>query len=205
MLDRISTLHALIAQQRQMNLQPVEMHANATTVSSFVAEAGLHPILPPDTRSIVARVRFPQDAPAPRYEFDGVRIVPNPKVQGGAIILRPQQLMGQEDWLERHIRYSEPQQLAMGQQETPWHQREVRSPDEAVDADKGVLEQLSNAGGVSVTDVILKSMEGLDEVSDVVVLRFHRNRDVSMCSTLNHFEIVGGLQKAMNYVLSQDR
>lgn len=202
MLDRVSTLHALIAQQRQMGIVPLEMHANQSTCDSFTYEANLSPILPPDTRSLVARVRFPQDAPAPRYEFDGVRIVPNPKVLGGAIILRPQQLMGDPLWIEHHIRYSEPQQPSMPATGTPWHAPQENTPSGAVDAEKGVLEALSDGGGVNPTSVLLKAMDGLDAIQDVVVLRFYKDKSIDMCSTMNRYGVIGGLQAAMGYVMN---
>ena len=52
-MTRVDTLHALIAQQRTLGLNPPEIHANQATVESFTVEAGLKPVIDADTRKVL--------------------------------------------------------------------------------------------------------------------------------------------------------
>ena len=56
-MDRVRTLQHIIHQQRQVGLNPIELHANKTTLDSFIEEAHLCPFVPQDTRSLLARIR----------------------------------------------------------------------------------------------------------------------------------------------------
>jgi hypothetical protein len=214
-MNRIASLQGLIQQQRQIGLNPVELHANRATLDSFIDEAKLRPFVPQDTRSLLARIRRPEAGPGPQYEFEGVKLVANPKIPGQAIILRPAILMGDPEWLEHHIRFGEaPTQPQDGEQgglqrlpedgSTPWLQKQPNAPQPPQEAAGDPVQQLQSEGGADCTSILIKAMEGLDSVQDVVVMRFHKNSDVTMCSTMDRMRVVGALQLAMGYVLRQD-
>lgn len=204
MPDRVTTLHLLIAQQRQLGLNPRELHMAEDTYLAFVKEAKLEPIMPTDTRSILARLRQPYDGPKPHDEFDGLRIVPNAKIPGAAIILRPAQLMTDPMWLEHHIHFGEPQQPAMPPKGTPWIEKREKQPEDPPGSDSGALELLGRAGGVSPSDVVMKSLDGIDGVKDILVLRFRNNGEVEMSSTLDRMSIMGALQMAIGFVMRNE-
>ena len=214
-MSRIITLQGLIQQQRQIGLNPVELHANRATLDSFIDEAKLRPFVPQDTRSLLARIRRPEAGPGPQYEFEGVKLVANPKIPGQAIILRPAILMEDPDWVEHHIRFGEcPAQAQNGEQgglqrlpadgSTPWLRKQPNAPQPQQEAAGDPVQQLQSEGGADCTSILIKAMEGMDSVQDVVVMRFHKNSDVTMCSTMDRMRVVGALQLAMGYVLRQD-
>ena len=214
-MNRVQILHQIVAQQRQVGLCPVEIHANRTTLDSFIDEAKLRPFVPQDTRSLLARIRRPEAGPGPQYEFEGVKLVANPKIPGQAIILRPAILMSDPEWLEHHMRFGEaPTQPQDGEQaglqrlpadgSTPWLQKQPNAPQGQQEAAGDPVQQLQSEGGADCTSILIKAMEGLDSVQDVVVMRFHENSDVTMCSTMDRMRVVGALQLAMEYVLRQD-
>jgi hypothetical protein len=214
-MNRIASLQGLIHRQRQIGLNPIELHANRTTLDSFIDEAKLRPFVPQDTRSLLARIRRPEAGPGPQYEFEGVKLVANPKIPGQAIILRPAILMGDPEWLEHHVRFGEtPAQPQNGEQgglqrlpadgSTPWLRKQPNAPQGPQEAAGDPVQQLQSEGGSDCTSILIKAMEGMDSVQDVVVMRFHKNSDVTMCSTMDRMRVVGALQLAMGYVLRQD-
>ena len=214
-MSRIITLQGLIQQQRQIGLNPVELHANRATLDSFIDEAKLLPFVPQDTRSLIARIRRPEAGPGPQYEFEGVKLVANPKIPGQAIILRPEILMGDPEWLENHVRFGEsPAQAQNGEQvglqclpkdgSTPWLRKQPNAPQGQQEAAGDPVQQLQSEGGADCTSILIKAMEGLDSVQDVVVMRFHKSGDVSMCSTMDRMRVMGALQLAMAYAMRQD-
>ena len=214
-MNRIASLQGLIHRQRQIGLNPIELHANRTTLDSFIDEAKLRPFVPQDTRSLLARIRRPEAGPGPQYEFEGVKLVANPKIPGQAIILRPAILMGDPEWLEHHVRFGEtPAQPQNGEQgglqrlpadgSTPWLRKQPNAPQGPQEAAGDPVQQLQSEGGADCTSILIKAMEGMDSVQDVVVMRFHKNSDVTMCSTMDRMRVVGALQLAMGYVLRQD-
>ena len=213
-MNRVQVLHHLIAQQRSVGLAPQELHANRGTIDGFILEAGLRPVVPPDTRSFIDRILRPKSGPGPQYEFEGLKLVCNPHIPGGAIILRPAILMGDHDWLE-HIQFKEaPESPQNGEQgglqrlpadgSTPWLRKQPNAPQPQQEAAGDPVQQLQSEGGADCTSILIKAMEGMDSVQDVVVMRFHKNSDVTMCSTMDRMRVVGALQLAMGYVLRQD-
>jgi len=214
-MSRITALQRLIHQQRQIGLNPIELHANRTTLDSFIEEAHLCPFVPQDTRSLLARIRRPEAGPGPQYEFEGVKLVANPKIPSQAIILRPEILMSDPEWLEHHIRFGEtPAQPQNGEQgglqrlpadgSTPWLRKQPNAPQPQQEAAGDPVQQLQSEGGADCTSILIKAMEGLDSVQDVVVMRFHKSGDVSMCSSMDKFRIIGALQMGMAYAMRQD-
>jgi len=203
MPSRVEILRSILAQHRNMGLMPAELHANVATVSSFVAEANLRPIVPPDNRSLLSRLGRAQEAPAPIYEFENCRLVPNPRIPGQAIIVRPRQLMDDPDWID-HIKFQNAQtaqERPIDLTATPWHQK---VEEVAQGGDDTSLDALTRGAGVNCTSVLMKAMDDLDKIEDVVVLRFYRNKSIDLCSTLNHFGVVGALQKALGHVMNSD-
>jgi hypothetical protein len=214
MLNRIEVLRHLIAQQRSVGLAPVELHANRGTIDGFILEARLLPIVPPDTRSLIARIRRPEAGPGPQYEFEGLKLVCNPQIPGGAIILRPAMLMEDPGWLS-HIQFKESPEMPQNDEQgglqrlpadgsTPWQQKTPKGQDEALGSEEGALAQLSKAGGITPTDCVMKAMDGIEGVKDIIVLRFRKGGDVEMSSTMDRMKVVGALQLAMGYALRQD-
>lgn len=203
MPSRVEILRQILQQHRSVGLAPAELHMSVHTVSGFVAEANLQPIVPPDNRPLISRLRAPNSGPAPRYEFEKVPIVANPAIEGQAIIIRPAQMMQDPDWIDhikfRSIETAQAQQQAS--QSTPWHQKVEEGPQSSDDAS---LDALTRGAGVNCTSVLMKACEGLDSIKDVVVLRFYKNRSIDLCSTMNHFGVVGALQKALGYVMNSD-
>lgn len=216
---RVMMLHQILANHRRQGIDPREMHANKHTLDSFAAEAKLVPVVPPDTRSPIERMMNRKEAPAPCLIFDGCTLVVNPRIMGQAILIRPAALMGDPDWLNKiqmhpHAHGPQGQQLIMPEgEETPWMERREGtnlSPEAeragaalAPDDDVDVLAELNRGGNSKVTpsDVLIKSMEGMDKVEHVIVLRFYKNRDIDMASTMDRYAIQGGLHKAMAYVM----
>jgi hypothetical protein len=216
MAKRSAFLKQLIAQQRALNLAPCELHMSATTRDDFSREIAQEM---PDRRSLFDRIR---NVPAPPYKceiFEGLRVVENEMLQGSAIVLRPMQLMNDPWWLQRILfqdqtgQQSSPMrpQAAQGGRpvplpadgSTPWHQRVQEAPQTPSEDDPVTVDSLADGGGVNPTTCILKALDGLDGVEDVVVVRFHRNRDVSLCSTLDRHGVAGALQKALGYALHE--
>ena len=203
MPSRVEILRSILAQHRNMGMLPVELHANVATISSFVAEANLRPIVPPDNRSLLSRLGRAQEAPAPVYEFENCRLVPNPRIPGQAIIVRPRQLMDDPDWID-HIKFQNAQTAQERPADlttTPWHQKVEEGPH---GVEETTPEALSRGGGVNPTTVLLKAMDDLDKIEDVIVLRFYRNKNVDCCSTFNHYGVVGAMQKALGYIMNSD-
>lgn len=200
-MDRVATMHALIAQQRSLGLNPQEIHCNAETRRDFAHEAGLVSKPAPDPRSPMARLMGLGTPPEAILEFDGVRLVTNEEIPGAAIILRPQQLMGDPAWLSRvKFRPEQPKPPADGS--TPWFQRsEVSEPQQESTDGPVTAESLADGAGINPSSVLFTAFDDIEKVKDVVVLRFHKNGDVSLCATIDRMAIVGALQMAMGYVL----
>ncbi len=206
---RVNIMHTLIAQHRTMGINPQEIHANKPTVDSFAAEAELKPVVPPDKRSPIDRLLNRGEEPAPCLVFDGCKLVVNPRIAGEALLIRPAILMSDPDWLNKiqmhpAARGPQGQQLIMPEgQETPWMER-IMPREPAAPAPEGTMEALAQAGGITCTDVIIKAMEGMDKIEHVLVVRYYRNGDVDMSSTLDKLGIQGGLMKALNYVQGRE-
>ena len=86
---------------------------------------------------------------------------------------------------------------------TPWQQKTPKGQDEAPGSEEGALAQLSKAGGITPTDCVMKAMDGIEGVKDIIVLRFRKGGDVEMSSTMDRMKVVGALQLAMG-CLRQD-
>jgi hypothetical protein len=202
MPSRVDILRSIIHHHRTLGIAPSELHMNAVTRAGFAEEAGIKPQTPKDTRSLANRLWSHQAPPETVLEFDGLRVVDNPKIEGGAIIIRPAQLMGDPDWLSnvtfrREEAVQEAQQPCMPASGTPWHGEVDVNPSEVM---QDALKGLGDGGGITPTTVLFKAVEGLDNVKDVVVLRFFRNGDIDFASTFDRYGVIGGLQAALQYV-----
>lgn len=217
MPNRVEIVRSLIAQQRAAGISPIEMHMCAATRKEFAEEAGIKPARPDDSRSLWERMRVPNGAPEAVLSFEGVRLVDNEAIAGSGILLRPLQLMGDPEWLQT-IQWASAQarlkaQADQGRTEadgaTPWHQREPLptplSTREAIEGDQiDVLSVLTDGGGVNPTTVLLRAMDGLDKIEDVVVLRFYRGGSIDLCSTMKKYAVIGALQAALGHVANRD-
>ena len=76
----------------------------------------------------------------------------------------------------------------------------VTGPAEGCDAPPSLNDLASGRDKVTPTDVLIKAMDGVDELSGVVVVRVHRSGDIDMCLSCNAFEAQGVLQKAQMWL-----
>ena len=212
MSHRVDVLHQIISHHRQHGINPSELHANKPTLDSFACEAKLEPVVPPDTRSPLDVMFNRKTPPAPCLVFDGCKLVVNNRIVGQAILIRPAALMHDDDWLNKiqmhpAARGPEGEQLIMPEgEETPWIEKvEPQEASAAPDGEVDVLAELNRGGNskVTPTDILMKAAEGMDKVEHIVVLRFYKNGDVDMSSTLDRYGIHGGLIKALQYVQGQ--
>lgn len=200
---RERSLKSIIAQHRAAGLMPCEIHMNAATRDEFVRETGITPKSKPDTRSTLDRALGRGTPPETVLAFEDVPLVTNEALQSPMIILRPAQLQHDPDWLQ-HVRLvsKDAQQPRMPAEGTPWHQPVAEAPEGAVEEGDTSPDALSRGGGVNPTTVLLKAMDGLDKIEDIVVLRFYKDRSIDLCSTMNRYGVVGGLQAAIGYVMN---
>jgi len=58
----------------------------------------------------------------------------------------------------------------------------------------------STSGQMTPSAVLMKSMEDCDDLASIIVVRVHRNNNVSMCMTCNSFEATGVLNRAQMWL-----
>jgi len=63
-----------------------------------------------------------------------------------------------------------------------------------------VLAQLTENSGINPSTVLIKACENLDNVQDVIVLRFYRGGAIDMASTMSRFGVIGALQASLGHV-----
>lgn len=211
MSKRVEAVRQIIHSQRSAGILPQELHMHPKTRMEFAQEAEIKPERPHDSRFTLQRLMDPSGGPEPVLRFENILVVDNELMTPGGILLRPLQLMHDPNWLAT-IQWAaaETRLTAQAQQDgvpqpqdgTPWHQR---SPD-AVQKQDGAItpEDISAGGGVNPTTVLLKAMDDLDRIEDVIVLRFYRNKSIDICSTLNQYGVVGAMQKALGHVMNGD-
>ena len=57
----------------------------------------------------------------------------------------------------------------------------------------------------SVTDVLIKALDDVDRIKQVVVIRVHNNQDVDLSLNCNQFEATGILEKARIWLAMRER
>jgi hypothetical protein len=67
-----------------------------------------------------------------------------------------------------------------------------------------LMSDLHNPNGHNLTDMMIKSMEGLDAVRHAVVLRFHHSGRFEILSSMNELELRSALQMATMRVMQGD-
>lgn len=210
MSTRVTILRDLIHQHRSAGILPQEIHMCEKTRKEFVQEAAIKPERVADTRSFIQRALTPKITQEVVLRFEGVLLVTNPAIGEGGMLLRPLQLMRDPNWLdtiqwaqhEAKITAAKGQESELqGSGDTPWHQRvaiDQASPT------GGIMADLTDGGGVNPTTVLLKAMDGLDKIEDVVVLRFYKGGAIDLCATMNKYGVVGALQAAIGHVMNGD-
>lgn len=201
-MNRVKFLRSLIQQHRTMGLSPAELHMNSTTADDFSREVGETTA---DTRSIVNRMRHTRPAVKRLEEFEGVRLIANDKIEGTLIIVRPLQAMGDPDWLasihRSHPDGTQAQRAMLGSQSAhAFEQKRADSEPADVQKPDTILSQLTENSGINPSTVLIKAMENLDKVQDVIVLRFYKGGSIDMASTMNRFGVIGALQASLGYV-----
>lgn len=182
---------------------------NAETRRQFSLEAKLKPEMPPDRRSFLERLRTPRNASEGVLRFEGVLLVDNEAIADSGMLLRPTQLMHDPAWLDTiqwattqaKLKAQAEQQASEADGDTPWHQRE---PVGEASVSGDVLGDLAQGGGVNPTTVLLRAMDGLDKIEDVVVLRFYRGGSIDLCSTMKKYAVIGALQAALGHVANRE-
>jgi len=94
-------------------------------------------------------------------------------------------------------------QNAPAKQENPFQRRErVEAPVGASEDRAPTLSDLaaSGSGRVTPSAVLMKSLEDCDDLASIIVVRVHRNNDVSLCMTCNSFEATGVLNRAQMWL-----
>ncbi len=195
-MNRVSFLRNLINQQRTIGQFPVELHMNSLTVEDFGREVREQT---PDNRSLFDRLRHPHQEPKRLEAFEGLKIVINDALEGSAIVVRPLQLMGDPQWLD-HVHMN--RQLPMRPDSAREALQQRREESEPADLQKqdDVLSQLTQNAGINPSTVLMKAMEDLDNVQNVIVLRFYKNRAIDLCSTFDRYGVIGALQDSLGYV-----
>lgn len=140
---------------------------------------------------------------APRLEtLCGIPVVISPMMQDGGLFLSS---MGNAPG------FSQPQgqhapQAAPAQPNPPaeFVKREAVSQADGAGGDvRPTLDDLSQGSGdrPSSSDVLMKAMDGAENLMGVVVVRVHRNGDVDLCLNTNQFETQGVLQRAQQWLM----
>jgi hypothetical protein len=68
---------------------------------------------------------------------------------------------------------------------------------------KPTLDDLASSGGdrPSSSDVIMRAMDRVDELSGVAVVRVYKNGDIDLCANIGKYALQGVLQHAQMWVL----
>jgi hypothetical protein len=189
-MNRVTFLRNLIAQHRQIGLSPIELHMSSTTADDFSRDVDENT---PDNRSVLDKMRHPKREAKRLEAFEGLRIITNETLEGSVIIVRPLQSMGDPDWLS-HVHLNR-----AGAPAKPESVQEAAKQREAP-AEPDMLAQLTHNAGINPSTVLIKAMEDLDKVEDVIVLRFYRGGSIDLCSTYNKYAVIGALQASLGYV-----
>jgi hypothetical protein len=140
---------------------------------------------------------------APRLEtLCGIPVMISPMMADGGLFLSA---MGNTPGFSRPQGQHSPQ-ATPAQPGTPaeFVKREaVAQADGAADEVRPTLDDLSQGSGdrPSAGDVLMKAMDGAENLAGVVVIRVHKNSDVDLCLNMNQFETQGVLQKAQQWLM----
>lgn len=92
-----------------------------------------------------------------------------------------------------------------------WEKQRVEPPAGSPAAAQGdvapTLNDLASGSGdrPSCSDVLMKAMDGADQLAGVVVIRVYPNNRLDMCLNVEHYAATGVLQKAMIYLAHGDQ
>src|SRR5579863_1607805 len=160
-------------------------------------------------KSALSRL-FSKDSTVLRDLFD-LPIIENPGMPNGAYTVQLAAPPEEQEAMNRALAQgaqaamaglapAPPQQNA----QSPFWNKERVEPGQV--PDKPSLGDI--AGGQSdrpsVTDILIKSLEGADNLKQIVVIRVHKNDDVDASSNCNRFEIHGILQKLSIWLQMRD-
>lgn len=199
--NTIDAIRLMLQSQKIHGIVPAEIHMNRITRDSLLTTTR-------STQSFFGRMLRPIIRGG---KFDGVPLVENSDVPNGVYLVRTAEMMYDPEWA-RKIQWQVAQQVAPAPQKqpalppvgTPWHQSLPQPVDEALEGKAvdggGVLRELSKTDTANPTSIIMKALDGIDNVQNVVVLRFYKNGDIDMASSLDRYGVVGGLQAALGYV-----
>jgi hypothetical protein len=195
-MNRVQFLRNLIAQHRQIGISPCELHMNSTTADDFSRDVDENT---PDNRSVLDKMRHPKREMKRLETFEGLKIVTNDTLEGSAIIVRPLQTMGDPDWLD-YVQRGRPSAPAQSNGAREALQQRHDSEPADLQRQDDILSQLTRNAGISPSTVLIKAMEDLDKVEDVIVLRFYRGGSIDMASTMPRFGVIGALQASLGHI-----
>lgn len=196
-----NTIHRLILMTRQSGQEPVEIHLSPNTLEQ-VKEQVRAQRKTSDTRSVIQRMRNVQPEPKPEGQFFicGLPAFANSDCEENAVAIRPRTAMGNPNWLHDFIvEGMKAKQEAV--QETPWHVHEEVVKPQAGD---GVVSASALSQGSlkpSPSDVLFKAFEDADSMSEVIIVRVHKNGDTDMCSSMPKVAATGYLQKILSKIM----
>ena len=79
----------------------------------------------------------------------------------------------------------------------------MKAKQESADA-APTLADLAKGNDISPSAIIIKSMENIDDIKHVIVIRVHHNNDVDLCVSCDHFQAQGIVQRAQYYLATRD-
>lgn len=201
----------LINRARMTGQIPVVFHMNATTMRTILAELAQ---TAQERRSPLGRLihglrgtRLPERL----QELAGVPVGENPTLPDGLIFLATKQA----EAIPVGGNLAEAIQKASRQANAPWppapDQANAQAPmqefvqrekvESGAEVTRPTLDQLAgNPDRVSPSDILMKAFDGIDEVKQIVVIRVHRNNDISMCLNADQFSAQGIIQRAQIYL-----
>lgn len=185
---------------RMQGGHPTEVHLNKKTldeIKKFVRTQS-KPI--PDTRSVIAKLRnepIPGAPPPGVYYVAGLPAFENDEVAIDVVAIRTLETMNDPNWLRKIQENAAKAAEAQGITDTPWFkpaEDQVTTEDEAI----GVNSLMQTDGRPTPTDVLMKSIEEVDTMAEVIVLKVSKKGgDVYMSSTLPKLAAQGYLHKTL--------
>lgn len=168
-----------------------ELHMSQATRDDFVALLQSRGQKPPAVRWR-GEVRMEQP-----WRFRNIPIVVNQRIPDGGMLIRPQATMEDPDWMEKAL--AKLRETAEGIASEP------QSAQDAPAASDGEIysSEVIQPQGDTVSDVLMASMTGCDDVESVIVILAKRGQVEVRCS-VERFAAIGLLQAALGRVAQGD-
>lgn len=179
----------MIAEVQKRGLRPIAFVMNRATQAHVAEEMWqAHKAKMSALAKAVHRIRHGKTAP--RLEMlHGLGIMDGPHLQDGAVFLQS-------------IDVPRPMGMSQENQQAAPAEFWKREPVAAAGDSAPTLSDIASGTGdrPSVSSILIEAMTDADSLDSVVVVRVHKNKDVSLCLNCNGFEAQGILQKAQFYL-----